>query len=231
MEKRQSGLRHYTNVGFLKMIIGGDQLKFSDALKSDALTWDDQNDVMTLRLFYQRKMQNPLVLCFTRAITIHHWEYYGNRSNDDFQDTDKVKCCIVFDDTKLKNLIDAHIAHGKNMSFRRVQYYSVNKLKLKATKINEDDLPFIKKYGFTTDKEERLVYYVNDDTGKPYFLEGINACVKNVTLYVKGEDAENIFEEIKGELIGLYPQLRSKIRKSALCNSKTWQKLIETKSR
>ena len=202
--KRNSTLRHYTNVGFLKMILAGDTLKFTNALDQNVVhLWDDQNDVKTLRLFYERKHLNPLVLCFTRTISIHHWEYYGKGTGNDFKETDKVKCCIVFDEKKLTDLINEQINQGKDMKLCRVTYISTTSLKSKYFKINEDELPFIKKYEFRTDREERLVYFVNDDTGKSFFLEGINDCIKYVSLYIKGESAEEIMNNLKNELIGL----------------------------
>ena len=224
-KKKWKTLRHYTSVGWLKQILMDDRLKFSNALDQNIeQRWDDQNDIAILRLYYQLYHKNPLVCCFTHSISIHHWEYYGKTYPNRHSYEDELKCCIVFDYDKFLNMVELKKQKGMNLILNGVTYISLNNLKSNA--ITKKDMPFIKKYGFNVDKEERLVLFVDNEKCEEHFLTGVVNCIKSVTLYVKHEMSEKQIDKVKSELIKIYPKLQGNIHQSALCNSKRWQKQI-----
>lgn len=226
-----STLRHYTNVGFLMKILEGNRLKFSNGLDKgysagdDA--WDDQNDVMTLNLYKEITDITPLVICFTHTISIHHWEYYGKTGN--FENDDKVKCAIVFDYQKFKNLIENYRTRNNlNLILKMVRY--ISEKDLKHTIIDKEELPFTKKYGFNVDKEERLVLFTANDK-QDYFLPGIISCISNIVIYAKGANRNVVINRIKERITATVPQLKGKIQRSNLCDSETWQKKLRNQSK
>lgn len=225
--KKWTTLRHYTSVGWLKTILKNDRLKFSNAQEQSVIdNWDDQNDVYVLRHYYQWYHQNPLVCCFTHSNSIHHWEYYGKTSPKETQE-DKAKCCIVFDYAQFQSLIEKKQRAGMNLKMKPVTYYSLKSLQ--NTIITKEQLPFVKKYGFNVDQEERLIWLVDESVGHDFFLTEVVECIKSVTLYTKNTTSDELIKTIKSDLIKICPKLQKHINTSALCNSPEWQKQI-TKS-
>ena len=220
-------LRHYTSVGWLKTILKNNRIKFSDACSKDIENrWDDHNDIFALRHYRQCYGKNPLVLCFTHSISIHHWEYYGKSWPENSSEEDKTKCCIVFDYKKIEALIEQKKRQGMDLNMTPVTYYSLKQLK--NVTIDKEQLPFVKKYGFNVDKEERLVLLV-ENKGRDYFLTDIVDCIASITLYVKQgvPNYEGQINKIKADLVQLCPVLHKHIGMSALCDSKGWQAALK----
>lgn len=219
-------LRHYTNVGCLKSILEHDALCLSDGRDRGLDTkkpWDDQNDVEVIKLYYQKTGKIPYIGCFTHSISLHHWEYYG-KHHPIFCKTleDDIKCCIVLDYPQFQNYINRLMRDYQwDIQMKSVTYMSATRLR--KERIKDEDLLFTKKYGFSVDKEERVVLYSSKDLNTENFqhsLIGITRFIKKIVIYKNGSTDPNAFEKAQMFFRNNYPQLI--MDTSALTKSETW---------
>ena len=211
-------LRHYTNYSALKGILNNG-LKFSNGLASQN-SWDDQNDVELLKFFHDTKSLIPYTFSFTKKYSIHHWEYYGNNTKLT-TDIDKVKCCIVFYENKIKDAIYEfnNNSDSDRITLEDIKYYWISEMK--GIKFNVNKLPFIKRKGFYVDDEIRLLLLSNKEEDK--YLPNIISCIKSILFY-----KSNDFSIIKQELTTHYGLVSSQLKESTLCYGTEWLNEVKT---
>lgn len=220
-------LKHYTNIGDLRLILQNGFF-LSDAQSNDAKKWDDQNDVEMLKLFHDETAKFPYILCLTPTTSIHHWSYYGQTSHQPKNKRDKydsIKCSIGIDYTELDKYINENCTQGEPyMELKVVKYYSLSKLQGRHPKINVNDIPFIKKAGYSVDREVRLLLISNkqlEATSKERHLKEILPFVSQVTFYITKKDEGINEKEVRKYLKSLLgPNI--KVMRSKISYSKEW---------
>lgn len=115
----------------------------------DPQSWDDSNDFHFISVYKEKKeLKSVLALCFTQAAeTYHHWRAFAGNSSG---------ICIEFKRAELLNSLEKKKKHKKGIVIRKVEYLTLPQIREK--KLNIDDLPFIKRWGFKDEKEFRIIY-------------------------------------------------------------------------
>jgi len=132
---------------YIKWSYFADWLKKKAIIFGDYADWEDKSDVAILDAYVERNKNIPIrVLCLLNRAgdfrdSYYHWKVYTNKKDGIRIDFNKEKL--------LKALGDKVIA-------REVQYPDTKTLKkyVKST----DDLPFIKRASYDSDKEIRLIF-------------------------------------------------------------------------
>lgn len=108
-------------------------------------TWDDKNDIQFMELYKEHiKAKSLFALCCTRAgETYHHWKVFAQGIEG---------ICIEFHRRKLESALDSI----PNVRFNRVAYFSVERLE-RSSIAAADELPFIKRDGFSDEREWRVI--------------------------------------------------------------------------
>lgn len=132
-------------------------------------SWEDQNDRAFLRVYRERtKWKSVLALCLTSASeTHHHWSIFA-------PGTDGVR--LVLDRS---NLI-ASVENDPSISWKKVQYRKISDLGENGPKIEE--LPFLKRYPYRQEEEERLLFRSVESDHEPYSLKLNARVVREVVL-------------------------------------------------
>lgn len=133
-------LRRYTNISALLYILRNKQITLLDPNN-----WDDKNDSYGMSVFKEKKkLKTVLGLCFTETVeTYHHWHVFA-------KDASGVR--ITFNKDKLLE----HIDKSKGFDYGPVEYKTLSDLQ--ATPPRIDDLPFIKRSGYSDECEFRLIF-------------------------------------------------------------------------
>jgi len=94
----------------------------------------------------KKNFQSVLALCLTQTDeTYHHWRVFaGNASG----------VCVVFDGQALLKALSQFIGIFKGP----VKYQRVRDMRRRGTQLSVDDLPFMKRAGFTPEAEFRVLY-------------------------------------------------------------------------
>lgn len=136
-----SDFRRYTNLAATIHL-----LKTKSITLLNPETWDDRNDAYFMRAFRRCKgAKTVLALCFAECPeTYHHWRVFSHGSDG---------VCIAFNKEKLLGTFaDTNgIIHGE------VKYMTLSQLKA-MEEVEPDKLPFLKRFGYTDEREYRVVY-------------------------------------------------------------------------
>jgi hypothetical protein len=135
-------LRRYTDIPSLLYLLHSKSITLLDPA-----SWDDTNDSYFLLKYKEKKnLQSVLALCLTQTDeTYHHWRVFaGNASG----------VCILFDKQALLNTLSkvGGIVKGS------VNYQRVRDMRRRGAQLSVDDLPFMKRAGFTPEAEFRVLY-------------------------------------------------------------------------
>jgi hypothetical protein len=132
-------LRRYTDLAALVYLLTERKITLLDPRY-----WDDSNDSYYLRIYRDKKQfKSVLALCFTQASErYHHWRVFTNGSSG---------VRIRFRRSELLNAI----RRTQNVRAQRVEYLTLPELRRRAP--NTQDLPFLKRYPFTDEREFRII--------------------------------------------------------------------------
>ncbi|KHK54110.1 hypothetical protein PI87_16465 [Ralstonia sp. A12] len=133
-------LRRYTNIPSLIYLLQNKAI----TLLSPA-TWDDTNDSHSLDVYKKKlKLQTVLALCFTETSeTYHHWHVFAGGNGG---------ACIVFNRGRLLNALDEY----EGIKHQSVEYRTLRQMNDGGATV--DELPFVKRAGFSDECEFRVVY-------------------------------------------------------------------------
>lgn len=139
--KTPTYLRRYTDLPSLLHI-----LRTKSLTLLDPATWDDKNDSFFMSLFKKEKnLKSLLALCFTQAPeTYHHWRVFSNGPSG---------VCLVFNQSTLLEDFDLN----PEISCGPMEYLTLANAR-KRGKIQCDELPFVKRYGYKPEHEFRTIY-------------------------------------------------------------------------
>jgi hypothetical protein len=133
--------RRYTNLAATIHLLSTKQITLLNPA-----TWDDKNDSYFMAEFKRLKnAKSVLALCFAeREETYHHWRVFSNGGDG---------VCIEFEKQKLLSTF----ATDDGIRVRTVDYTLIKDLK-KRTNLRFEDLPFLKRFPYTDEREFRIVY-------------------------------------------------------------------------
>lgn len=148
MARKRTELRRYTNALTLVDLLQNRRLSL---LNPD--TWYDQNDAFGLREYARLKGGGTaFAMCFAQgAEQANHWQIFSG---------DNHGVCVLFDKKSLLNQFDEQ-AKSKNLTHRRVIYSNIKEIKQRENLLIED-VPFLKRSCFRTEREYRVVVWQED---------------------------------------------------------------------
>lgn len=157
-------LRRYTDLPALFNMLSTKQITLLDPK-----TWDDRNDSYFMSLYKERKnLKTLLALCFSHsAETYHHWRVFSNGP---------AGVCVVFDRAALIKALQK----VPGVQTGGMEYLTLNDARGRKLEINE--LPYVKRYGFKPENEFRVVY---ESTAEELFTLNVPMqidCIRSISL-------------------------------------------------
>ena len=178
----------------------------------DPRYWDDSNDSHYLRTYRDKKrLKSVLVLCFTQASErYHHWRVFTNGSSG---------VRIRF---KRSDLLGA-IRRVHEVRVRNVEYLTLPQLRDKALKT--EDLPFLKRYPFTDEKEFRIICELKEGKRHALDVPVPLSCIDEIILspwlpHALSGDIKRLLRSIPG-------CAKLKIARSTLISNEEWKNFAE----
>jgi len=179
-------LRRYTDLAALVYL-----LRHRKITLLDPRSWDDGNDSHYLNTYREKKtLKSVLALCFTQASErYHHWRVFTSGSSG---------VQIRF---KRSELLGAVRLPGQHVRAENVEYLTMQKLRQRVLSIN--DLPFLKRYPFTDEKEFRIICEFESKKMRTLDIPIPLSCVDKITLspwlpYGLFGDIEKLLKNIPG---------------------------------
>lgn len=176
-----------------------------------ARSWDDRNDRVAIEQYERHCDGNRCyALCMTSGSeTYHHWKIFTSGIGG---------VCLKLD----RRILLDHLGTIQNATLRDIQYWSLNEFK--ASELDVNDIPFIKRYAYRDEKECRLVL-VNDQDSPTLQLELPRDAIKGIILnpWVDEDTAIAMKEVLR--TAAKNPEL--KVNRTELLNSARWQERIE----
>ncbi|MGY3961581.1 DUF2971 domain-containing protein [Aeromonas popoffii] len=196
-------VRRYTELPFLI-----DYLTTKELVLLNPTLWDDRNDSYYIEQYVTRKsLHGFAALCLTEAPeTYHHWKVFSSGSSG---------VCIEF----LKEKLEDHASKCKQLRAESVEYCTIQQLR--DDPLDEDELPFIKRYAFQDEKEFRLFWGSKTTSAKIYRLNvpliAINRIILSPWLPME------VVEHVKATLKSIPGCKSLKIYKSSLVENDQWK--------
>ncbi|BET26684.1 hypothetical protein EV673_0198 [Limnobacter thiooxidans] len=200
----ESSLRRYTELPYLIDFLQTQEL----ALLNPAL-WDDRNDSYYIEQFAKANgLLSTYALCLAEASeTYHHWRVFSHGGSG---------ACIEFDRVQL--ISAASVIPG--LRAEDVKYKTIDSLRQCAP--SQSDLPFLKRYAFSDEKEFRL-FYGSAKKGPPvYRMQVPLKAIKRITL--SPWLPTSVFNHVKSTLKSIDGCMSLKIYKSTLVENENWKK-------
>jgi hypothetical protein len=200
-------LRRYTDLAALIYLLTERKITLLDPR-----SWDDSNDSHYLRTYRNKKrLKSVLALCFTQASErYHHWRVFTSGSSG---------VRIRF---RRSELLSA-IRRMQNVQARRVEYLTLPELRRKAP--DTQDLPFLKRYPFTDEREFRIIW--ESETMKMHALDILIplSCIDEIIL------SPWLPHALSGNIRRLLRRIpgcgKLKIARSTLISNEEWKNLAE----
>ena len=179
----------------------------------DPSKWKDTNDTHFLGAFLDCvKSKSIYAACFTQATeTYHHWQVFAGANEG---------VCVEFDkEALLESLVDERRYMWDDMKYR-----TLGQLRLRK-RINAYELPFLKRNGFSDEKEFRLLYY-SAQRQKPAHLVPIKrAWIKRVIINPWLNDA--LFQSMKTAIRSIPGCGNVSVIHTSLINNTEWKDACE----
>jgi len=200
----ESSLRRYTELPYLI-----DFLQSKELVLLNPASWDDRNDSYYIEQFARAKsLLSTYALCLAEAPeTYHHWRVFSHGSGG---------TCIEFDKSRL--VTAANVIQG--LRAEEVRYKTLEELR--RCPPSQSDLPFLKRYAFSDEKEFRL-FYGTTTKGAPTFRVPMPIeAVKRITLSPWLPDS--VVNHVKKTLKTIEGCNSLKIYRSTLVENEDWKK-------
>ncbi|WP_429096916.1 DUF2971 domain-containing protein [Aeromonas media] len=197
-------VRRYTELPFLI-----DYLKTRELVLLDPISWDDRNDSYYIEQYATRKkLQGFAALCLTEAPeTYHHWKVFSSGSSG---------ICIEF----YKDDLIKHASKYTQLRAEKVEYCKIQELQ--ESPLDDDELPFIKRYAFQDEKEFRLFWGSDTEYSRNFRLRVPLISISRIILspWLPKEVVEHVKDTLK-----TIPGCKSlKIYKSSLVENERWKR-------
>lgn len=149
-ERRQT-IQRYTSTASLVSMLSEKRITLLDPA-----TWDDKNDVFWMQRYKERNSVEFLyALCLSLSEqTYHHWRVFAGSPDG---------VCISFYESDLRDVFEAE----PNVEFEVIEYCSVADARKRAP-LQAHDLKFLKHNRYKPEKEVRIVYSGDRNTGCPF---------------------------------------------------------------
>jgi hypothetical protein len=200
-------LRRYTDFPALIHLLKNRQLTLLDPSY-----WDDTNDSHYLNQYKLKKSLNcVLALCMTEASeTYHHWRMFSGGASG---------VCIEFNAPRL---LDRLLAH-KGVTVKKVAYRKIDDGRLRKTGVTVDELPFLKRVGFSSEMEVRAIYESRTESRKtlavPIDLGVIHQVLLSPWLH------DNLKAGCKDVIRNIEGCARIRVYRSTLTSNDKWKRL------
>jgi Protein of unknown function (DUF2971) len=202
-------LRRYTTLAAAVDMLVQERLALLNPAK-----WQDTNDTYFLEMFQEHMRAKSLyAACFTQAReTFHHWRVFAG---------DNEGVCVEFDrEALLTSLLEIRGYHWND-----VQYRTLPELERRKN-INAFELPFLKRKGFSDEKEFRLIRW---ERSKPQLgvhhvpirRQWITRIVFNPWI------SESLFQSMKFVLNSVEGCDSVQIIRTSLINNATWKAAVD----
>ena len=175
----------------------------------DPKSWEDRNDSEIILEYKKRKkIKNLFAICLSLGDeTIHHWKTFSNGSSG---------CLIEFDAQKLFSIIDKI----PNLKHKEVKYKKLSDIESRKTILQDDDIPFTKRWPYRCEEEYRIIYESDNDTDKYFDIDISLDIINRITINQQMPD--KIYETIKEYLKNLRGKPDGRINRSTLFENKRW---------
>ena len=201
-------LRRYTDIPALLYLLRHRKLALVDPKK-----WEDTNDSYFLALYGERKkLKTVLAACFTQTgERYHHWQVFADGPGG---------VCIVFNRRRLLKCVNAK----KGTTANRVKYLEVKKLRKlrKLKKLWVDDLPFLKRWPYSDEREFRVIYQSSRKTLDILPVPISLRCIDRIIL--SPWIASALADDLKETLRSIRGCNNLKITNTTLISNETWKK-------
>jgi hypothetical protein len=176
--------------------------------------WQDTNDTFFLEMFQEHLGAKSLyAACFTQAPeTFHHWKVFAG---------DNEGVCVEFDRAAiLKPLLEARSYHWNDVHYRTLAQLKRRK------KINAFELPFLKRKGFSDEKEFRMIQWLRIKPQRGAHHIEINRS-SIITIVLNPWISEPLFQSMKAALNSIPGCQHVPIRKTSLINNAEWKEAVD----
>jgi Protein of unknown function (DUF2971) len=197
-------LKRYTSLAVAADVLTKQQI----ALVSPSL-WHDENDKFLLERYRERENLSFVgAVCLTTGPeTFHHWKTFADGPNG---------VCIEFD----KEELERYVAPHSGVRIKQIQYLKIDQIQTAdCDKIS--DLPFLKRSGFSDEREYRIIFGGEAEEG--FYPVPIDlSCIRAIKLSPFVPDG--LSGSIKDMLRSIDGCSRLKITRSRLTDSSSWKK-------
>jgi hypothetical protein len=179
----------------------------------DPATWKDTNDTHFLGAFQDCVGAKSIyAACFTQAPeTYHHWQVFAGANEG---------VCVEFDqESLLESLVEKRQYVWGGMKYRTLKQLSTRK------SINAYELPFLKRKGFSDEKEFRLLYHSPRTQNPVHFIPIQHSWIKRIILNPWLNDA--LFRSISAALKAIPDCRHMEVIHTSLINNTQWKDACE----
>lgn len=202
----QQLLRRYTDIPSLLYLLHSRSITLLDPA-----SWDDTNDsYFMLKYKEKRNLQSVLALCLTQTDeTYHHWRVFaGNASG----------ACVVFE----KQALLSTLSKVDGVLTGPVDYRRVRDMRGREVQLSVDDLPFMKRAGFTPEAEFRVLY--TSAVAQKRFLDIPIPLTSIVEIRLSPWLNSRLRKCVKDTIRSIPGCERLEINRSTLIGNSTWKK-------
>lgn len=206
--RSEDRLKRYTTLASVVDMLVEEHLPLLDPIK-----WKDTNDTHFLGIYQDCvNAKGVYAACFTQAAeTYHHWQVFAGENEG---------VCIEFDK---KRLLESLQEKGSYL-WGDVKYRSLKQM-ARRKRINVYELPFLKRIGFSDEKEFRLIYRSSKPQRPVHLIAIKRAWVMRIILNPWLNDA--LFESIKLALKSIPGCQDMVVLKTSLINNSEWKEVSE----
>lgn len=197
-------LRRYTELPYVI-----DLLQTKELVLLNPESWDDSNDSYYIEQYTRIKgIAGTFALCLAQAPeTYHHWKIFSHGSGG---------ACIVFDKKKfIKSALKV-----KGLRAEEVQYKTI--AALKSAKLKKEDLPFLKRYAYSDEKEFRLILGMKNGSPATFRFSIPLTAIDRITL--SPWMSKGVVENVKRTLKSIEGCSSLRIYRSTLVDNEQWKR-------
>jgi hypothetical protein len=138
----------------------------------DPKSWADKNDSLYVDLYKQYRGAGAVFAscCTLSTETFHHWYVFGGTHAGAF---------IEYDRTELESCFKSLKAQGHKIRYAKVKYFTLGRVEKDATL---NSLPFLKRWGFQSEREYRVIVETDDESHLAYRIPIPMAAINRVVI-------------------------------------------------
>lgn len=206
-------IRHFTSVDALFKILA-EGFRFASPRN-----WQDKNDVYCVKRFEELQKKKLYILCFCKGVgNAYHWTAFGHHGVGSLCKGcyKNVPCNIQINTAVFEKEIQQ-----QGMSLQDVIYYKT----VSQDFNNIHQLPLLKRFGYRVEKETRIIVMRDseDNSGVPN-LKIPEKAIGGINILRTDND---LYKQIKQELINRFPFLKDKIKYNGTIDSPNWQSSVK----